>query len=280
MGKAFGFHRAFDTVGAVIGSFLGFVFLFIITSDGRNSFDAYRLIFVISAIPAAISVVVAQFFVNEKGRSLDKDTIERQQGKQQQKKNKKINFLTGIKTLDIKLKYFIIVSSIFAFANFNLSFFILRAKSIGISDINILPLYTLFNIMYAGISYPFGAVSDRIGKYEVVMIAFVVFIIASVGFAFFSSSLFNIVILFAVLGIYMGIFDGSQKAYITEIAHPSKATALGIVGTLSGIITLPSSLAAGILWDKFGPVAAFVFASAIASIALGMFIIYQIKLQK
>lgn len=282
LGKAFGFHRAFDTVGAVIGSFLGFVFLFIITSDGRNSSDAFRLIFVISAIPAAISVVVAQFYVNEKGRSLDKDTIERQQGKQQQQQNnKKINFLTGIKTLDIKLKYFIIVSSVFALANFNLSFFILRAKSIGISDTNILLLYTLFSITYAGISYPFGAVSDRIGKYKVVMIAFVVFIIASVGFAFFSSSLFNIVILFAVLGIYMGIFDGSQKAYITEIAHPSyKATALGIVGTLTGIITLPSSLAAGILWDKFGPVAAFVFASAIASIALGMFIIYQIKLQK
>jgi len=142
-------------------------------------------------------------------------------------------------------------------------------------------LYTLFNIAYAGVAYPFGAISDRIRKNKVVMIAFGVFIIASIGFAFFSSSPLNIVILFAVLGIYMGIYDGSQKSYISEISNPSyKATALGTIATLTGIITLPSSLVAGMLWDKFGPVAAFVFASATASIALGMFIIYEIKLQK
>ena len=138
LGKAFGFHRAFDSVGAVIGSFLGFVFLVVITSDGNNTSDAFRLIFVISAVPAVISVVIAQFFVYEKGRKgQTKDTIERQIGKQEQEQrsNKKINFLTGIKMLDIKLKSFIVVSSIFAFANFKLSFFILRAKSMGVSDI-------------------------------------------------------------------------------------------------------------------------------------------------
>ena len=64
LGKAFGFHRASDTAGAVVGSFLGFVFLSIITSTIDHSY-IYRIIFVISTIPAAISVIIAQFFVNE-----------------------------------------------------------------------------------------------------------------------------------------------------------------------------------------------------------------------
>ena len=67
LGKAFGFHRASDTVGAVIGSFLGFVFLTVITG---NTSETYRLIFVISAIPAAISVIIAQAFVIEKKKPL------------------------------------------------------------------------------------------------------------------------------------------------------------------------------------------------------------------
>jgi MFS family permease len=62
--KDLGNHRASDTAGAVVGSFLGFVFLSIITSTIDHSYT-YRIIFVISTIPAAISVIIAQFFVNE-----------------------------------------------------------------------------------------------------------------------------------------------------------------------------------------------------------------------
>src|SRR3989442_12898287 len=121
-------------------------------------------------------------------------------------------FVQNIRTFDTRLKFFIVISSIFAFANFNLSFFILRAKAAEISDTNILLLYTLFNIMYAAVAYPFGAISDKIGRDKVIMIGFAVFIASTLGFAFFSFSLVNIIILFVILGIYMGIFDGSQKS--------------------------------------------------------------------
>jgi MFS family permease len=285
LGKAFGFHRASDTFGAVIGSFLGFVFLTIITG---NSTDIYRIIFVISSIPAAISVIIAQLFVNERKKisttTMIEDSIksdhegQRERREEQQQTPKKIGFIEGIHSFDTKLKFFIIISSIFAFANFNLSFFILRAKATEISDTNILLLYALFNVMYAAVSYPFGSISDKIGRDKVVMISFAVFIISTLGFAFFSSSLINIIVLFVILGVYMGIFDGSQKSYISEIAHPSyKATALGTIATLTGIITLPASLVAGIFWDKFGPTVTFVFAAATAFVALGIFIMYRIK---
>jgi MFS family permease len=85
----------------------------------------------------------------------------------------------------------------------------------------------------------------------------------------------------AILGVYIGIFDGSQKAYISEIANPSlKATALGTVATLTGLITLPSSLVAGILWDRFGSTATFEFGATVALLALISFVFYLLKFKR
>lgn len=87
--------------------------------------------------------------------------------------------------------------------------------------------------------------------------------------------------LFAILGAYIGIFDGSQKAYISEIANPSlKATALGTVINITGLITLPSSLVAGILWDRLGSSATFHFGAMVAMIALVLFGAYMLTLRK
>ena len=173
------------------------------------------------------------------------------------------------------------MSSIFAFANFNISFFILRAKDTGLSDTNVVLLYILYNIMYSVVSYPFGSFADKIGRDKVILMGFGVFIFATLGFAFFSISLLNMILLFAVLGVYMGIFDGSQRAYISEIANPSlKATALGTVSTLTGLITLPSSLVAGLLWDRFGSAATFEFGAGVALLALTSFGIYLLMFRR
>lgn len=274
LGKAFGFHRAFDTLGAVIGSFLGFVFLIVISG---SSSDIYRIIFVMSAIPAVISVIIGQVFVKEKRLH----TINTESNQEKQLKSQKRGFLQGIRSFDKRLKFFILISSVFAFANFNIAFFVLKAKDVGISDVNILLLYTLFNVTYTAISYPFGTLSDKIGRDKVVMMGFVAFIATTLGFAFFSSSLVNVVILFASLGMYMGIFDGAQKSYVSEIATPEfKATALGAVATLTGLITLPASLIAGIFWDRFGTSAPFEFAAIIASIALTLLVIHKMTLYR
>ena len=108
-----------------------------------------------------------------------------------------------------------------------------------------------------------------------------VFVITALGFIFLTSSLVNFVILFATLGIYIGIFDGSQKAYVSEIANPSlKATALGTVATLIGIITLPSSFFAGILWDIFGSASTFAFGATVGSSGLSLFIIHVLKYRR
>ena len=190
-------------------------------------------------------------------------------------------FLQGIRSFDSRLKFFLLVSSIFAFANFNISFFILKAKDTGLSDIDVVLLYVLYNTMYTAVSYPFGVIADKIGREKVIIIGMGVFIAATIGFTFLSPSLVNVVALFAILGVYIGIFDGSQKAYISEIANPSlKATALGTSATLTGLITLPSSLVAGILWDRFGSATTFEFGAIVAFLALTSFTIFLIKFKR
>ena len=266
-GKAFGFHRAFDTLGAVIGSFSGFIFVIMITG---NADSIYREIFIISSIPAFASVVIGQIFVKEKKLHAKQEEVDSQEPRQ------KVSFIQSMKSLDKRLKMFLAVSAIFALANFNISFFILKAKVVGVSDTNILLLYVLFNVLYAVVAYPFGILSDKIGRDKVVMMSFVAFILTCIGFAFVATSLVNMVILFASLGVYMGIFDGSQKSYISEISSPSyKATALGAMATLTGIITLPASLIAGLFWDRVGSTTTFEFAALVSVIALIMFIIHR-----
>src|SRR5215510_13073880 len=92
LGRAFGFHRAFDSFGAVLGSNLGFIFLITITG---NTSDIYRTIFVISAIPAIASVIIGQVFVKEVKSSITTKTS-----------NQKISFFKGIKSFHSKLKFF------------------------------------------------------------------------------------------------------------------------------------------------------------------------------
>lgn len=267
LGRAFGFHRALDSLGAVLGSFLGFVLLMAIVG---SSSDIYRTIFVMSALPAIVSVIVGQVFIKEV-----KSIVSTRSRK------KHITFLQGIRSFDSKLKFFLFVSSIFAFANFNISFFILKAKDTGLSDTDVVLLYVLYNIMYTVVSYPFGVIADKIGRDKVIIIGMGVFIFVTIGFILLSYSLVNVIMLFATLGVYIGIFDGSQKAYITEIANPSlKATALGTLATLAGLITLPSSLVAGMLWDKFGSTATFEFGAIVAFLALISFAFYLLEFKR
>jgi MFS family permease len=230
-----------------------------------NVSKVYRTIFVISSIPAIVSVVVGQVFVHE--TSGNKAPMGGEQ---------KAKLFGGFGSFNPRLRVFLVVSSLFALSNFNLAFFILRASSEGTSTTVILLLYTLLNVAYASVSYPFGVVADKLGRQNVVMMGYVAFAITALGFAVMPGSLVNSILLFVLYGIYMGISDGSQKSYVSEIADPAyRGTALGTVATLTGAITLPSSILAGALWDIYGPAVAFEFGAGAALVALALFAISE-----
>ncbi|KAA0000091.1 MAG: MFS transporter [Thermoplasmata archaeon] len=238
-GKGFGIHRALDTSGAILGSIIAFL-LFWLFGFSFNTiiFSAATLVF-LSLIPL--------YFVKEKKR-----------------KPQDINFKIGLKNLPYHLKLFILISSLFALANFSYMFFILRAQEVFTDKLSMpILLYVLFNIFYALFAIPFGKLSDKIGRKKVIGFGYLLFSLTSLGFAFFNS-LMAFIILFALYGIVYAIVDGNQRAYVSDLSPERlRATALGTFHTVIGLASLPSSLIAGFLW-QINPSATFIYGAAIS----------------
>lgn len=242
-GKGFGIHRAFDSSGAILGSLLAFLLLWLLNLE-------YRHIILIAAIVGFASLIIIRFV---------KDTgAER----------KRITLKIGLRSLPKPLRLFIGISAVFALGNFSYMFFIMRAEQVfaggGRAAVPIL-LYVLFNIFYAVFAIPLGTLSDRTGRQGVLILGYVLFALTCFGFAVFSS-LAALVVLFALYGVAYAAIDGSQRAFVSDLSAPSlKATALGTFHTTTGISALAAGLAAGLLWQKIGAHATFVYGGVAAS---------------
>lgn len=244
-GKGFGIHRAMDTSGAVAGSIIVFLLFWFF---GFN----FKSIILIAAILAFLSLIPL-YFVGEKKR-------------EPQDINLKISF----KNLPQPLKLFILVSGIFALANFSYMFFILRAQEFFTGKLSIgipILLYILFNIFYAIFAIPFGRFSDKIGRKKVIAFGYLLFSLVCLGFAFFNS-LFVFVILFALYGMVYAVVDGNQRAYVSDLSSEElRATALGTFHTTIGLASLPASLIAGFLW-QINPSITFIYGAVISIISV------------
>ncbi len=243
-GAAYGLHRTMDTLGASIGVVLAYVLVI-------SMKDPIREIFLISLIPAALGVVFL-FLVKEK-----KDGSKIQA--------KKITFQW--KTLDRRLKMFLIFSFVFTLGNSSNQFLLLRAQNLGNPLSTVILMYLAYNLVYGLFAYPASKLSDRIGRKKILVAGYFFYGIVYLGFgAITSSSL--LWLLFGIYGLYIGFTEGVEKALVADIAPKDlKATAIGLQATLVGIGLLPASLLAGILWQYFGPVAPFYFGGAIGIVA-------------
>jgi MFS family permease len=253
-GRAFGFHRALDTLGAVIGPLIA---IFLIHSLNEN----LRPIFYLAFIPGLIAVLLLIFFVKEKGVKIRQTTLP------------KFSF----KNLNSAFKIFLFSSIIFAIGNSSDAFLILRAKSLGLTTTLAIFTYVIFNLFYALFSLPAGILSDKIGPKKLLIFGFFFFALIYLLFGL-NQSLFYLWLLFALYGIYMALTEGVGKAYLSQIGEKEMlATSFGIYQTAIGICTFFASLIAGILWSKINPSAPFIFGSLLALIAGFIFLIFSNK---
>ena len=247
-GKAFGVHRAFDTTGAILGSILAFILFWFLELR-------FRTIILISATIAFTSLIPLNFVKETKVKP--KDTTLR----------------LSLLGLPQKLKLFLAISALFSFANISYMFFILKAQhtfggkqAIGIPIL----LYILFNIFYAGFSIPFGKLSDKIGRKKVLLFGYVLFAVTSLGFAFLNF-IPAYILLFATYGIVHAIIDANQRAFVSDLSVAgAQGTSIGAYHTITGLVALPASIIAGMLWE-FLPEATFLysaFASTVAALLL------------
>ncbi len=257
MGRAFSFHRSLDTMGAVIGPALAFFFLGIFSND-------YRKVFWLSIIPGIVAVLLIIFFITEKKKA-SVTPSERPK-------------LT-LKHFDWKFKFFVFIAGIFAVGNSSDVFLILRAQQIGIPAIMIPIVYLLFNLIYSLSAIPAGIAADKFGKKRVILAGFVLFAILYYGFAVASDTK-TIWILFAFYGLFMGLTEGIQKAFLATIIPPDfKATAFGVFNTVVGIAMFPASLMGGWLWDTISPSATFYFGAITAVLSAILFIVFIVSIK-
>ncbi|MBU0732330.1 MFS transporter [Patescibacteria group bacterium] len=233
-GKGFGLHRAMDTTGAVFGSLIALLLIWIWGLSFQSIFLAAGIIAFFALIPI--------FFVREVRNTKARKS----------ENHERLKLKVGFKKLSPKLRWLIVIMAIFSLGNFTYMFFVLKVQSLfsGINAI-VFPilLYVLLMIFYAAFSYPIGHLSDKIGRKKILLAGYLLFAITCLGFGLFES--FPVyIILFIAFGIVFAMTDGTQRAYVSDLAEENvRGTALGTFHTAISVTTLPAGLLAGWLWD-------------------------------
>jgi len=251
-GRSFGYHRAMDTMGAVVGPLSALLLLHYFSND-------LRTIFFIAFIPGIIGVILLLAFVRETPISVFQKPIQK----------------LSWKNLDTSFKIFLFISFIFAIGNSSDAFLILRAQNLGLSVTMAVLAYVLFNFTYVLFSVPAGIISDKIGSRKVLFAGFVLFGLVYLFFGLTQSSAMPW-ILFPIYGCYMALTEGIGKAYIANmVSHENSGTVFGIYQTVIGLCTFFASLIAGLLWDHVSVSAPFVFGSVMAFVSAFLFFIME-----
>jgi MFS family permease len=243
-GRAYGFHRAMDSLGATIGPLLAFLLLPLLD---------FRGVFWVSAIPALLATLLIVFFLREK-RGLAKPLPP-----------------LRLSTFSLRYRWFLLVTGVATLGLSSNAFLILRLNDLGLSAAQATLVYTAYNLLYALMAYPLGTLADRVGAKALVMLGFLTYALVYLGFGL-SSTGWQGILLFLLYALYSAAFEGSSRAYLAQVIPATeKASAIGLYHTLVGVLLFPASAIFGFLWQHFGSSVAFFTGAALALSALVLF---------
>lgn len=245
-GAAFGWHRGMDTLGAVLGPLLA-IFLMDLYSTNLRSLYFWAL------IPGLISVLVV-LSIKEKSHV--------------QSQNAWKNPFQAWGGLSHSFKKYLFAWTIFSLANSSDVFLLMKAKDSGLSTTIVILLYCVYNLTYAVSSPYLGKLSDRIARKKLMIAGFAIFALAYLGFSQ-AHTTWHFWVLFLFYGFYMGATDGVGKAMAVDLSSKNlSGTALGILGTVTGLTTIFASFVAGLLWDHIGSQWTFLYGALGSVIAI------------
>jgi MFS family permease len=239
-GKAFGLEGVGDNAGAFLGPLLAVLLFIVLHLD-------IRLVFYLAVIPGLLAFLMVALVVERPAK------------------------VTAKSKLDISLRRFpksywqyLFATALFGIGNSSNAFLILQTKDLGASLTTTILIYASFNLVAALISYPSGFLSDRLGRRNILVLAFAIFLVTYLGFAL-TRNVAIVAVLFVCYGLYQGIFRSVGKALASDyLPEQLRASGVGWYNTIVGLSSLLASLVAGWLWDQVGHTTVFLFGAAFA----------------
>ncbi|MBP6787739.1 MAG: MFS transporter [Candidatus Promineofilum sp.] len=262
-GAAFGFHRAGDSLGAVVG--LGLALLVVwLTQGNALTLDraTFQRIALFSAVPGVLAVAVLLVGLREVRREAPAA------GRP---------ILGSFQAMPASFRRFLLIFGLFTLGNSADAFIILRAQERGLSVVGVLAMLLAFNVVYTAVAGPAGRLSDRVGRPRLILAGWAVYAVIYLGLAL-AGAAWQVVALFIAYGTYHGLVEGNARAFVADLAGAEgRGVAYGLYHAVVGLATLPASLIAGVLWQGvgdwagFGPAAPFLFGAALAGVAALLF---------
>ena len=271
-GKAFGFHRASDTLGAILGPLLAAGLMFLLQPyASENRSVPFRIIFLLTLVPGLGSALVFGLIVKEKRRPASHG----------------VKFWTSIRALPTNFRRFLVGVGVFGAGDFSPTLLILAATQLltashgAVTAAQIAALlYAWRNVLYAAASYPVGALSDRFGRRGILLFGYALGALVMIGFiiAFLThtSSIVWLGVLFALAGVFIAIEDSLEGAMTADLVadESNRGTAYGVMGTVNGVGDFLSSAIVGLLWS-FNPQAGFLYAAV--AMLLGAVLLVRVR---
>ncbi|MEQ1936494.1 MAG: MFS transporter, partial [Fimbriimonadaceae bacterium] len=248
-GAAFGFHRAMDTAGALLGVVVTLVLIKLLPTPSGSDVRTYQLIFALAVIPGAFSVWIT-FRVKE-------EPVKPNLGAKWSR--------AELSKLPRSYWIILLVSLVFGLANTSDAFLLLNAKGSGFSDYQTILAYALYNVAYAALAFPCGWLSDRLGRIPVIALGWLIYAVVYIGFGQAIGSMW---LLFLGYGVYQGLAQGATKALIADHSPAeSRGAAMGFFYMVAGGATLVGNIGAGLLYDHVSPAFMFSVCGGLALLA-------------
>jgi MFS family permease len=253
-GLAFGFNRAADHAGAVVGPVIAFVLLTLLAADPNDpTAREYQQVFLFASIPVVLGLFVIVLFVRE--RSVPEHEAET------------IPIKFSLREFDANFIRFLGIVSLFTLSNSTDAFLLLRAKEAGVAPPLLPLLWMVLHFSKLLSSLAGGALSDRIGRKRLIFTGWLIYAFVYAAFAYIHAP-WQAWLLFVVYGFYFGLTEGVEKALVADLVEDEKrGTAFGFYNLAFGITVFPASLIFGLLWDKFGSATAFLASACVSLVA-------------
>ncbi|MCI1780133.1 MAG: MFS transporter [Bacteroidales bacterium] len=249
-GKNFGFHKAMDNSGAIVGPLIAFLLLFFCNIS-------YKSIFLLATIPALLGVITIIAFIRE-NKTRKKEAAE----------------VFHFRALPGKFYFFLIIIFVFTLGNSADALLLVKTAETGIDKSYVPFVYMIFNVVAVLLAIPIGKISDKIGREKLIIAGYLIYSITYFMFGRFND-IHIFLFLFMSYGLYSALVDSSQKAMVSDLVGKElRGTGYGLYHAALGITLLPASLIAGILYDKVDADAPFYLGSVMAFIAAILMVIF------